>query len=144
MTTQLKQLVEELGNKYLPPNANDISRENSTAWIASVIDGDINTANIQSGRDVYDLLETEEVQDMASRTDLIALFTCGWASPRTDSDDDDLPPSQHPERKRVAMLVFANKKKQLVTAMRMGDNELLVNDDGSGALGDALISLMGD
>ena len=141
---QLKKLVETLGDKYLPTNANDISTENSHAWIAPVINGDINTADIQSGRDVYDLLETDEVQDMASHTDLLALFTCGWASPiQSNGDDDDLPPSQHPERKRVALLVFANRKQQLVTAMRMGSDELMVNDEGRGALGDALLSLMG-
>ena len=63
--------------------------------------------------DIYDLLDTPE-SACARLFDAAALVTCGWAAPLPASHDDEsddttlTAPSEHPERRRVRLVVVVS------------------------------------
>lgn len=103
---------------------------------------------IHEDSDIYDLLESDEVATQLDNSDLAVLVvTTGWASPRTkDTDDDEVRPSEHPERRRVRLSIYANRLGEVASIIRFEDdpNEI-VTDEGSatGSLADAISQLMG-
>lgn len=74
----------------------------------------------------------------------IGVETCGWAAPVSDTNDDELAPSQHPERKRVRLVACVNTKLQAGSALGFSTEADLITDDGhaKGSLADALINAM--
>jgi hypothetical protein len=95
--------------------------------------------------DVYDLLNSDDSRAVAKVSDYIAVLTCGWASPITESDDPEngVAPSQHPQRRRVRLMVFAGKD-GWASVMRFSDTpDETITDDGNarGALADAIMGL---
>ena len=98
--------------------------------------------------DVYELLDNSDSAKIAKVSDFIAVITCVWASPITknddgDDDDDHLAPSQHPERRRVRLLVLASKN-GVASVLRFSDKpDEIVSDSGNarGSLADAVSSL---
>ena len=119
-----------------------------TALFFAINETDDGVAMVLAGEhgDVYDLLDSDDSRAVAKVSDYIALVTCGWASPiTTDSDDDDeqVAPSQHPERRRVRLMVFAGKD-GWASVMRFSDTpDETITDDGTarGALAEAIMSL---
>jgi hypothetical protein len=69
-------------------------------------------AQVAEHGDVYDLLESDIARSTAQFADAITLVTCGWASPIAEgqSDDEQVAPSQHPERRRVRLVVTATRE----------------------------------
>lgn len=60
--------------------------------------------------DVYELLEGKGCADLLMVNTHIAVATCGWAAPKdTDDDDDDVRPSEHPKRRRVRLILIADR-----------------------------------
>lgn len=103
---------------------------------------------IHEDSDIYDLLQSEEVEEQLSVTSLAVLVvTTGWASPRTKDEDEDMRPSEHPERRRVRLSIYANRLGEVASIIRFEDdpNEI-VTDEGSatGSLADAICALMGN
>jgi len=95
--------------------------------------------------DVYDLLDDEFSTQVARNSDLIALATSGWAAPITkgQSVDDMTAPSKHPERRRVRLVVTANRTSK-ASVLRFSDNpdEIVTDDDqAKGTLADAVQDL---
>ena len=94
--------------------------------------------------DIYELIDNDDSRAVAKVSDYIAVLTCGWASPTARGDDDEqVPPSQHPERRRVRLMVFANKD-GFASVMRFSDTpDETITDDGQarGALADAIMGL---
>jgi hypothetical protein len=94
--------------------------------------------------DIYDLLDSDDSRAVAKVSDYIAVITCGWASPIARGDDDEeIAPSQHPERRRVRLMVFAGKD-GWASVMRFSDTpDETITDDGNarGALADAIMGL---
>jgi len=94
--------------------------------------------------DVYDLLDSDDTREVAKVSDFIAVLTCGWASP-TDGDDEysDLPPSQHPAKRRVRLLVLACAD-GVASVLRFQDTpDEVISDPGQarGSLADAVKSV---
>ena len=97
--------------------------------------------------DVYDLLSDEYTLSVAKNSEYIAVLTCGWASPidpdKDENDDDQVAPSQHPQRRRVRLMVLASRN-GVASVLRFSDspNET-VTDDGNarGSLADAVLKL---
>lgn len=92
--------------------------------------------------DVYDLLENTDSKDIARVSDFIVVVTCGWASPIVgDADDDEqLPPSQHPERRRVRLVVTASRD-GMASVLRFQDTpDDVITDEGEarGTLAEAV------
>jgi hypothetical protein len=95
------------------------------------------------GGDVYDLLESMDSAFVAKVSDYMVILTCGWASPITKDDDEEIAPSQHPERRRVRLVVMANRQ-GFASVMRFRDDaDNTITDDGQarGSLADALTEL---
>jgi len=87
----------------------------------------------QSGRDVYELLDSVSPDNSAN---YYGVITGGWASP---VDDGEIAPSLHPLRKRVELLVVTSRDGSIASALSMA-GESLVIDEGkaSGSLADAV------
>lgn len=138
---KLTKLATKLGAEYLPQDANSVQRTNSKAWVAPVIGDILIQDKVISNGDVYDLLDSDEVKELAKNADALALFTAGWGAPIADCDNDNgVAPSQHPQRQRVVLLVVANKH-GMVSNLKVGTNDIVVDDNGRGALADALTGL---
>lgn len=94
--------------------------------------------------DIYALLEDSNTHLTAMTADYIALVTTGWAAPVAEDDDGDTPPSRHPERRRVRLMVIANGD-EMGSVLRFEDDPTeAVVDSGSasGALADAVRLVM--
>jgi hypothetical protein len=90
--------------------------------------------------DVYDLLGSDDSKVIARISDYVAVVTTGWAAPITD---DMGAPSQHPERRRVRLMVFASRE-GVASVLRFRDEpDETVVDEGqaTGSLADAVNSL---
>jgi len=105
--------------------------------------GDVVVALEQAWSDVYDLLDSNEAREVAQQGD-IAVVTGGWAAPISADDDFDGPPSEHPDKRRVRLVVCASRN-NICAAMRFGDDvDNVITDDGKarGSLNDAVLELM--
>lgn len=94
--------------------------------------------------DIYELMERDDSALTAMTSDYIALVTCGWAAPIINDDDDDFRPSLHPERRRVRLVITADRN-SVVSVLRFEDEaDDPVVDEGTatGSLADALRDLM--
>lgn len=118
-----------------------------TALFFAINETDEGVAMVLAGEhgDVYDLLDSDDSRAVAKVSDYIALVTCGWASPITEGTDDDeqVAPSQHPQRRRVRLMVFAGKD-GWASVMRFSDTpDETITDDGTarGALAEAIMGL---
>ena len=101
------------------------------------------TKHLEYG-DIYDMLDSSASSKIAQSSKCVAVVTCGWAAPvQRDDDDnynDELAPSQHPERRRVRLVVVASRE-GIASVLRFSDTpDEVVTDDGSarGSLADAV------
>lgn len=94
---------------------------------------------ISTHRDIYDLLDNPVNLNKANdgKYDLIAVLTAGWAAP-TDSHTH-LPPSEHPERRRVKMTMVGNTTSQYGSLLSFDNDDDVMYDNmnASGALAEA-------
>lgn len=103
---------------------------------------------IASHGDIYEMLyDNPALTSQVKNYDLITIATTGWAAPIKDGkvDDNDLPPSQHPERRRVRLLVSANSHLQFASSISFSDdieNPVYDYGDARGALAEAVKELM--
>ena len=92
--------------------------------------------------DIYELLDGSEVADLLTVYSHVAVATTGWASPMTDDEmANDLPPSQHKDRRRVRLVVVADKD-GMASVLRFSDEpDRVITDEGKalGSLADALM-----
>ena len=105
--------------------------------------GEVTTLVGEHG-DVYEMLDSVEAQAVALMSDAVVVRTCGWASPISQDDEyADMRPSEHPERRRVRLLVCANGKDTPSVIRFTDDWENPVFDEGqaTGSLADAVQSL---
>ncbi len=111
-----------------------------------LVNDDLNVQieQIGSNGDIYDMLNyNSSLVSQVKNYDFITFETCGWAAPIKDGkvDDNDLPPSQHPEKRRVRLLVSANTSLQFGSSISFSDDlENPVYDYGNarGALAEAI------
>jgi hypothetical protein len=104
--------------------------------------GEISIENIAKNYNVYELLDDGESAVVASGYAYTMLVTCGWASPLSADEVDseaDVPPSKHPERRRVRIAVVANRESVASVLRFQDDKENTMLDEGgaSGSLADA-------
>jgi hypothetical protein len=117
--------------------------DNKKAGLYSVL-GEVTTLVGEHG-DVYEMLDSVEAQAVALMSDAVVISTCGWAAPIADDDDPEagVAPSQHPERRRVRLLVCANGTDTASVLRFTDDWDNPVFDEGQarGSLADAVNSL---
>jgi len=108
-------------------------------------DGALRISFLAEHGDVYELLEARGTA-IARMFDAAAVLTCGWAAPVNDEGDDDVPPSVHPRRRRVRLVVVVGDA-GVGSVLRFADtpNEI-VTDPGNakGSLADAVERLWRD
>lgn len=125
----------------------EVGFEMRKAQMYSLIENDNEVSMTLAGEsgDIYDLIMSRDALQVAKVSDFIALVTCGWASPRDNSDDDDdVAPSQHPLRRRVRLLVLAGKD-GMASCLRFSDTpDEVITDNGTatGTLATALYDLL--
>jgi len=93
--------------------------------------------------DIYRLLASSQARKLAKKSDFVAILTCGWAAPADDSDE--IAPSSHPKRRRVRLVIVANRK-QVASVLRFQDqphDTVLDEGQGQGQLADAVKKLFG-
>lgn len=99
------------------------------------------------GGDVYDLLSDDYTLEVAQNNEYIAVLTCGWAAPVVSGGgQSELAPSQHPERRRVRLMVLAHRE-GVASVLRFSDNptETVLDDgDARGSLADAVKNLFSE
>ena len=107
---------------------------------------DIQFEPIKTGADVYDLInDSVEVFEAVNKYDLITIATCGWAAPIGNDNDDETPPSKHPERRRVRLLTTANTNSQFgssITFKDTPDEPVFDYGNAKGSLADAIMELI--
>ena len=123
--------------------------------VASHEDGALRISFLAEHGDVYELLDAPS-SAIARMFDAAVVLTCGWAAPisRQDHDDhddhettdDEVPPSQHPQRRRVRLVVVVCDD-GVASVLRFADTpDDIVTDAGSarGSLADAVNNLWRD
>jgi hypothetical protein len=68
-----------------------------------------------------------------------AVSTVGWAAPINNSDDDEIAPSKHPERKRVRLTTLCHRG-QMGSSIRFKGEKDVTYDQGNarGSLANAM------
>ena len=147
-TLTLTEIMNCLGADMLP---NSAPNEKTQCWIAPVVfhEGDgspqLQDHETQMAGDIYELMSGRGTK-MAGKYDALALYTCGWAAP--NDDNDEIAPSLHPKRKRVALLCLVTKDGQFGSAMKMYDNpeapDMMIENEGRGMLRDSAVAMWDD
>lgn len=90
--------------------------------------------------DAYDLLEINPISSIVlAEFTTIALVTTGWASPLGENGEVEGKPSEHPQRKRVR-LVLAGSPDGIGSAINFEDGEVITDTgNATGALNDAFM-----
>lgn len=125
--------------RYLS-NSNIFGKEKAEAKKSSFysVSGESTTLIMEHG-DIYEMLENPVASAIATASDSVIVTTCGWASPNNDGEQM-IPPSMHPERRRVLVVICANAT-ETASAVRFSDDwENPVYDEGEavGLLNDAI------
>lgn len=97
---------------------------------------------IDKSQDSYELIENNT---NTIRKHPLALTTFGYAAPLPETDNThDLPPSQHPQRRRISLFIAVNKTGKMASVLRFQDTNETTPDDGQarGALAEALLNLI--
>jgi len=81
---------------------------------------------IGSSLDIYDMLDEGNTKliEQVKNYDLITIQTNGWAAPIDYENDEnnEIPPSLHSKKKRVALLITANTNSQIGNAIIFQDD----------------------
>jgi hypothetical protein len=108
----------------------------------------VQTEQIASNNDIYDMInDNPALVSQVKNYDFITFATCGWAAPinHDNDEDNDLPPSQHPAKRRVRLLVSANSHLQFASSISFSDdleNPVYDYGDARGALAEAIEDLI--
>jgi hypothetical protein len=144
---KLLEQAELLEAAHHHETENRFDQKQATLYIAS----DDGLITLASSGDVYQLIDEARnnplVEAVIATDTPLALTTCGWAAPRnTETEtDNELAPSQHPERRRVALFVVVNNAGEMASVLRFSDTpQETITDNGEarGTLATALLELM--
>jgi len=104
----------------------------------------VSITEITHYHDVYSMLADPDVISEAKKYPAVLVTTSGWAVQFTPNEDDNItqiPPSQHPNRKRVVLRAMYTKEEEFATCVILEDEEPMFDDQGNGMLADAIIAL---
>jgi hypothetical protein len=116
----------------------------STCHIFKSRDGQLVTLGVYG--DIYVGLENianETDEETLHDFEFLGVETSGWAAPIREEGDDEIAPSQHPERRRVRMLSVIDRTCRIASVMSLDDDgEILTDLAGRGSLADAIRLVM--
>ena len=109
-------------------------------------DSDVSVAtSLESvGADVYDLLYSDETLDKVKSAHYIALATTGWAAPLNPQGEVEGAPSEHPQKRRVRLVVIASRE-EMASVLRFQDKPdetVIDHGNATGTLADAVRELL--
>lgn len=139
MSVQLNQAIS-IEDKVRVRVGNMYDLKFASVWVTNA-DGEIDC--VAQSSDVYDLLDDKKTFKAIKDYDTFSILTCGWASP-LESTDENTPPSQHPQKRRVRLLVHATEFGVASVLRFKDDGDEIVTDDGAatGSLAETVMELM--
>ena len=139
MSVQLNQAIS-IEDKVRVQVGNMYDLKFASVWVTNA-DGEIDC--VAQSSDVYDLLDDKKTFKAIKDYDTFSILTCGWASP-LESTDENTPPSQHPQKRRVRLLVHATEFGVASVLRFKDDGDEIVTDDGAatGSLAETVMELM--
>ena len=96
---------------------------------------EIECVHLVTSSDVYVMAEELVNTSFPDLWDHILIVTHGWASPYTE---EDVPPSKHPERKRVSVYSTVSSDQTIATVLYLHDEEPFYDTTGTGNMADAI------
>lgn len=123
------------------------SSTEAQAFTFTKVDGKLEMKKMASNMDVYQLVYNINNDKLIANTafDYFALLTTGWAAPLNSNGEVEGAPSQHPERRRVSLLVTVDpdNDNSIVSAIKFADDDEVIYDYGqaTGTLAEAISSL---
>jgi len=148
MTTVYPEELFEQIAKNVHNDIDEYRQEKKASLIGiKMSDEGVSYESISVNGDIYKLLENKPAMKKAKTNeyDLIAVLTSGWAAPNNNGDEnDDLPPSEHPERKRVKMTLVGNTSIQYGSVLSIDGKEEDIFDymTAQGSLADTFTDFM--
>lgn len=131
-------VCDDLNSRF----GNDFSIPSAVAYSVTEHDEGVSVTFVQTSPDVYELLADPNMFGVAKVSDYLLLVTTGWAAPISNEEGSDTPPSQHPERRRVRLTMFANRDEiASVLAFQDKQTEKVVSTEGQGNLAEAVGNL---
>ena len=101
----------------------------------------INHIEIDKSKDVYQVIEKISNDSSGLIWDAIAVTTQGWAAPLKKEGEEDLPPSQHPQRTRVFLVCIITSQRDIHSVLKLDQEEAVYDNSGAGPLADALLDI---
>ncbi len=137
-TLQFVEKMESQINLWVRDSLDAFDAPNASMW---VLDKNNLAMKVTHDVDVYALLQNKHtIQELAKfRGDGFVVFACGWAA-SLDDVDEDTPPSRAPNKRRVRVVIGANKN-GTASVIRFKDKPeetLIVADSARGELSDAV------
>jgi hypothetical protein len=112
MVTLQEDKFEELVIKLSKELDYNYDAGNCVIFGINIKDDSYEAEEITTHGDIYEMLDSDDIDLLveASKYDYLTVGTCGWAAPidNNNDEDNDLPPSQHPAKRRVKLLCTSN------------------------------------
>jgi hypothetical protein len=102
------------------------------AYGLTEINGELIAKMITTSQDVYLMIESINDDRLVDNTnyDFISIITHGWAAPLDSNGEVSGPPSQHPNKRRVRLLISLDvKNREMIgSTIKFADDEDALND----------------
>lgn len=111
-----------------------------------LVDNQIISEKISDNNDVYNLIsEIPMFAKSVSNYDMLSILTAGWAAPVNNDQDDNIPPSEHKDRRRVRIAMVGNTSTQYSAIMAFDDQTdepMYLENEGAGALKEEFVNAL--
>lgn len=111
-----------------------------------LVDNQIISEKISDHGDVYNLIsEIPMFAKSVSNYDMLSILTAGWAAPVNNDQDDNIPPSEHKDRRRVRIAMVGNTSTQYSAIMAFDDQTdepIYMENEGAGALKEEFVNAL--
>lgn len=148
MTQQLDSEKLESLTKEIYNLADEMRSEKKTQLVGvKLIETNVVCEKITEYSDIYEMLNaSSQHSEKFEGYDLIAVLTAGWAAPNNNDEYNNLPPSEHPERRRVKLAMVGYTAEQTASVLSFDDTQELIysSGEGQGALQEAFEAMLSD
>jgi len=148
MTQQLDSEKLESLTKEIYNLADELRSEKKTQLVGvKLIETNVVCEKITEYSDIYEMLNaSSQHSEKFEGYDLIAVLTAGWAAPNNNDEYNNLPPSEHPERRRVKLAMVGYTAEQTASVLSFDDTQELIysSGEGQGALQEAFEAMLSD
>lgn len=97
---------------------------------------------LRTGPDIYRVMQ-QAAGKIPDNAEALLALTVGWAAPADNDHTEDFPPSFHPNRIRVALVLAVNLHTgEQISALAFANKKKTLYQNGNGTLQDALTELL--